>query len=83
MTKEEAYDNEIYPLMAKIIEICKREKIAVVANFQLSLPGEEDLRCTTSILEKDYHPSKEQLSASDLLYHGFTAFVISSEGRKA
>lgn len=78
MTKEEAYDSEIFPLMGKIIEVCKREKISMVANFQLSVKGEEDLRCTTALLDKDYQPSKEQLSAFDLLYHGFTAFAITT-----
>lgn len=78
MTKEEIYDAEINPLMAKIIDICHREKIALLANFQLSGKGGEDLRVTTALLDKDFEPSKEQLSALQLLRDGFTAFVITT-----
>lgn len=88
-TKEQVYDAEISPLMAKVIEICKREKIAVLANFQLSVEGEEDLRCTTALLDRESKPSQEQLSALSLLRDGYAAFVITtrqssdSKGSKA
>lgn len=76
MTKEEVYDAEIFPLMKQVIEICKREKIAVLANFQLSGKGEEDLRCTTALLDSSHEPSREQLSALSLLKDGYAAFVF-------
>lgn len=76
MTKEQVYDTEVFPLMEKVIEICKREKIAVLANFQLSLPDEEDLRVTTALLEDSFGPSKDQLSALSMLKDGYAAFVI-------
>ena len=79
MTKEEAYDKEIRPLMAQIIEICKREKIAVLANFQLSVKDEPDLRCTTALLEKDFEPSQEQIAALSLLRDGFAAFTVTTK----
>lgn len=49
MNKEEIYDNEISPLMQKIIEICQRNDISMV--FSASIPTEEsnDLVCTTSL----------------------------------
>jgi len=78
MSKEEVYDSEINPLMLKIIEICKREKIALLANFQLSGKGEEDLKCTTALLAKDFEPSKEQIGALSLLQDGYVAFSITS-----
>jgi hypothetical protein len=34
--KEHIYDEEIAPLMTKIIEICKREQIPMFADFQYS-----------------------------------------------
>lgn len=49
MTKEEAYDKHISPLMNEIIEVCKQHKINTFAMF--SIPTEEDdaLACTTSM----------------------------------
>jgi hypothetical protein len=35
-TREEIYDNEINPLMAKIIGICKEHDIPLVAAFQIN-----------------------------------------------
>lgn len=78
MTKEQVYDAEVFPLMAQVIAICKREKIAVLANFQLSGPGEDDLRCTTSLLADDFQPSKEQIAALSLLRDGFAAFAFTT-----
>ncbi len=68
MTKEEVYDSEISPLMAKIIEICKREKIAMIADFRLD--PEEGLRCTTATLLDDHEPSDEQIEAFEILKPG-------------
>lgn len=59
MTKEEVYDAEVYPLMDKIVAICKEHKIAMPADFAL----DEDLRCTTALLDDEYFPGKEQLEA--------------------
>lgn len=52
--KEQVYDNEISPLMAQIIEICKRENIPMVASFCYALGlGEDDHEgvsyCTTNL----------------------------------
>lgn len=63
MTKEEIYDNQINPLMAQIIEICKEHKIAMLADFTL----DEDLRCTSCLLADEYGPSEGQLRAHAIL----------------
>lgn len=42
-TKEQVYDEEIQPLMASIIEICGKHKIANVISFNIG----DDLYCTT------------------------------------
>ena len=47
--KEKVYDEEIHPLMAQIIAICKRENIPMVASFEYG-PG--DL-CSTILAPKD------------------------------
>jgi hypothetical protein len=62
-TKEQAYDDQINPLMAKIIDICKKHKIAMLANFRLG----EDLFCTTALLAAPHSPSQGQLDAYECL----------------
>lgn len=49
--KERIYDEQISPLVAKIIEICKTNKIATFANFRIGYDKEveEHLMCTTSL----------------------------------
>lgn len=44
--KEDVYDEQIAPLMTKIIEICKAHQIPIVATFQFNGAGD---RCTTTI----------------------------------
>ena len=44
MSRESAYDEEIMPLMAKILDVCKREGIPVVASFQINEPTDGDER---------------------------------------
>lgn len=67
MNKEQIYDTEIAPHMTQIIAICKRSKIAVIANFQIPIDNNDDLQCTTALLKDEYSPSKEQLAALALL----------------
>lgn len=84
MNQEKAYDAEIFPLMTKIIEICKREKIAMLCNFQLQGKTEqEDQYCTTALLGDDYNPTERQLKALRILRESdhFAAFTITT--RKA
>ncbi|RPJ12112.1 MAG: hypothetical protein EHM36_00115 [Deltaproteobacteria bacterium] len=75
MSKEEVYDAEIFPLMGKIIEICKRAKIPVLANFKL----EGDLQVTTAVLPEEYEPSKDQLMALSLFRDGYMAFAVTTK----
>ncbi|KWI50698.1 hypothetical protein WT72_24320 [Burkholderia pseudomultivorans] len=53
-TKEQIYDEQISPLMAQIIAVCKEHKIPVVASF--FTPGEDDpeLAVTTALLGNGY-----------------------------
>ncbi len=45
-TKEEIYDEEIFPLMGKILEICKENKISMVSSYQLD-ETDDPLFCTS------------------------------------
>lgn len=49
--KEKIYDEEIKPLMRKIIECCKKNGIPVFATFQYS----DNFFCTTAIWESKKH----------------------------
>ena len=55
--KESIYDDEIHPLMAKIIDICQRERIPMAAIFDIKDDGEEGpLLCTTIIDDESVDP---------------------------
>lgn len=79
--KEEIYDREIAPLMENIIGICKENKIAVLMQFALGKDDtDEELLCTTSLLEDSHEPTEEQLHALKILFGrraSFAAFTIS------
>jgi hypothetical protein len=55
LTKEEAYDTFINPLMAQVIDICRQFKIPIIASFCLGIHpnGVEDY-CTTAILKPEW-----------------------------
>ncbi|PVX61281.1 hypothetical protein [Paraburkholderia unamae] len=59
MNKEQIYDAQISPLMGKIIEICRLNKIAFVASF--AIPNEEDnnLCCSSAMLGDEFEPPVE------------------------
>jgi len=67
IVKETIYDELISPLMAQIIDICQRHKIALLANFNLDNEG-DGLCVTTSLLGGEYDPSENQLEAVEILY---------------
>lgn len=61
--KENVYDEQINPLMAQIIAICKQHKISLIADFGL----DDDLHCTSALLTEEYSPSDEQIRAWQIL----------------
>lgn len=69
-TKEEIYDEKINPLMAQIVAICKLNKIALLANFQIPSEDDDTLQSTTALLTPEYEPSKEQLVALGVVQDG-------------
>lgn len=66
MTKEQIYDEQINPLMAQIIAICKEHKIANVLTF--SLDAETELLCTTCNIEEDTEPPEAFLQMVSILF---------------
>jgi hypothetical protein len=63
MVKEEIYDSEINPLMEKIIAICKKHNVSLIADFGL----DDDLHVTSALLSGAFTPSHNQLRALDVL----------------
>lgn len=81
-TKEQVYDEEISPLMARIIEIAKEHKIAMLASFHVPSDYNEDLQCSTVLLANDHTEgmSKTLLSnfivATEILTKGYAALTF-------
>jgi hypothetical protein len=48
--KEDVYDDEISPLVQKIIEICKENKIPAIMSFAYAANEEEGTGCCTTLL---------------------------------
>lgn len=69
--RERAYDEEINPLMAQIIAICKRADIPMVANFRL----DDDLATTTAVPGATGYGERQQ-TAIDILYPRPIAFGL-------
>ena len=67
--KEKIYDEQIAPLMDKIILICQEHKIAMLFDVNLGYDRQAgaDLKCTTSLLSEKYHSSPEMLAAFEIL----------------
>jgi hypothetical protein len=82
--KEEVYDEHIFPLMAKVIEICKGHRIPFVFDVALGFENEDDdsqLKCTSCLLEEDCEPPEEMLKAFEHIRPKratFAAFTITS-----
>lgn len=66
---ERVYDEQIFPLMAQIIAICKEHKMPMLADFSLGFDecSEEDLKCTTALLSDDFGPPENMLRALTML----------------
>jgi hypothetical protein len=68
MNKEQIYDEQINPLMAKIIAICKEHKIATVASFAIPTDEDEGLMCTTALTTPEYEPPDVLRQIVNILY---------------
>tara|TARA_R110000744_G_scaffold107393_2_gene203914 strand:- start:1133 stop:1411 length:279 start_codon:yes stop_codon:yes gene_type:complete len=67
MNKEEIYDSEISPLMAKIIETCNANNIAMLMSFSIPTEDEPDLECTTALLGDEMNPPEHLRKALNVI----------------
>ncbi|WP_175663087.1 hypothetical protein [Burkholderia ambifaria] len=58
VTKEQVYDEQISPLMAQIIAICKEHAIPIVASFFTPGDDDPDLAVTTALLGAGFEAPK-------------------------
>lgn len=58
MDKEAIYDAEIYPLMDKIIDICRENKIAMLCHFAIPNDDDPTLAVTTLLGDENGVPSQ-------------------------
>ncbi len=53
MNKEQIYDEQIAPLVTKILEVCKQNGIAMIASFDIAHEADPGLRCTSQLPDGD------------------------------
>jgi hypothetical protein len=68
---EQVYDEQINPLMAQIIAICKEHGLPMVASFQY----EPDSFCTSLVADQPY-THKRLGMACQLIREGFLAYTV-------
>ena len=67
-TKEMIYDEEIAPLMDRILKTCQTNKIAMLAHFAIPSESDKDLVCTSSLLKNEFEPTENMMEAIRILY---------------
>jgi hypothetical protein len=82
--REDIYDNEINPLMAKIIAICDAHDIPMVASFQINddrgADGEDALHCSTTLTTNANVSPNLRRAAVEIMRQqpSFIAFTITN-----
>ncbi len=65
---ESVYDEQIHPLMAKVIALCKEHGIGLAAQFQVRDEDEEPIAVTTVLTGKTYRSTPEFTALGEKLY---------------
>lgn len=82
MNKEQVYDEQIAPLMTQIIEICEKNNIGMLADFEIPNDEDSDLCCTSGLPGENDQVSRRHSLARQVLMGGGRAFAftIDEEG---
>ena len=67
MNKEKIYDEQISPLMSQVIDICKKNNIAMLMTFSIPTEDDPDLACTTAILDDESKPTESMVKAYNII----------------
>lgn len=73
---EAVYDEEIAPLMTKIIDICKAHRMPMVASFAYASDADETRCCTTSLPFLDGRSVETFNKAARLIRHGEPGRIV-------
>lgn len=73
-TKEQVYDEQISPLMDRIIALCYEHKIPLVSSF--GLDREEGLVCGTFIVKEEFEPPDAFYHAANVLRGGMPQLSV-------
>ena len=66
---EDIYDEQIAPLMAQIIAICKEHQMPMIASFAYRCEGDDDYDlCTTCLPGADDNAPLSYIDAIDAIY---------------
>ena len=68
--KEQIYDEKIYPLMKKIIDICKESDMQMLFSCYLKTDESGDLNCTTYLESKEQN-CESLRDAVKVIRHGY------------
>ena len=81
---EAVYDAEIFPLMAKIIDICKQHKMPMIASFAYAHDAENDdtANCTTRLGWPGRRPRSHDEAERAVRRNGAAVFAITITSRK-
>jgi hypothetical protein len=86
MSKEQAYDDHVSPLMAQVIALCKEHKINMAAQFALDCDGDNGpLYCTTILhdVDKDDERGIERMrQCRRVMYPSAPVFAFMTVGGK-
>ena len=83
--KEQIYDEQIAPLMTKIIGICQANDVQMLSSYYLKekMGDEEEMFCVTCLLPRKKDRNKKLDDASSLILNGqdpfFVAMTITKE----
>ena len=61
LNQEKIYDDKIFPLMQKIMEICEEHKIPMIASFVIPNQYDPHLVCTSLLTGPSYIGDDEHL----------------------
>ena len=82
MNKEQVYDEQIAPLMTQIIEICEKNNIGMLADFEIPNDEDPDLCCTTGLPGENDEVSRRHSLARQVLMGRIGGFAFTvSEGK--
>lgn len=88
MSKESVYDEQIAPLMSKIISICKEHEIATFAHFRLDdVEPDDKILCSTALpVSKNNKDNKVIQDLINVTKHGHAvvpnSFAMTISGAK-